>query len=308
MHYSTASDAEMDHIVELLHSDLDDTLKLSAPILWDQAANSCFKDTAMGYDCSAFHRIWQYRILWGLTNSMRPDSKFFISGLREIAQHGGKNDVLISASADYTMLAHILRAYKEEKSQPSVTILDRCLTPININRWYAEREGITINSIHNDLLDVDTDSRFDAICTHHFLVWFTLEQQYQVIKIWYELLKPGGKVITQTRLHEGHKGEIHQYTEQQAQALKEETLVAAIDNMGTHAIDPDEAAEVAYNYVVSGRYYFIDNVEFYREMFEKTGFSIEYMEIAETENKFGDVPSVQIPGSNGRLQIIARRL
>lgn len=301
------SDPETDNIIEQLHADLDESIKLSAPILWEQASGTCFKDIDMDVDCSAYHRIWQYRILWGLSNSMRPDSAFFINGLRDMASNYDFNKILISGSADYAMLAHIFWAYRTEGTQPAVTILDRCATSIMINKWYAMRAQREINSIHENLLEHIPKEKFDAILTHNFFYNFSEDIQYQVIKKWHGLLRTGGKIITQTRLRSGQSGTMHSYTEQQSCKLRDETRLAAVEHAEEHNMNPDDVASVAYEYAIRRHSYHSDNMEIYRDLFTKAGFQIEYMRIGTNNKKTGDRPSGPLSGSNGRLHIIARK-
>lgn len=43
--------------------------------------------------------------------------------------------MLISGTADYSMLAHLLQAYRNVEAAVHVTVLDRCETPLYLCRW-----------------------------------------------------------------------------------------------------------------------------------------------------------------------------
>ena len=45
----------------------------------------------------------------------------------------GRRRVLICGSADYGMLAQLLHAYRLEKVEPEVVMIDRCLTAVRVN-------------------------------------------------------------------------------------------------------------------------------------------------------------------------------
>ena len=53
----------------------------------------------------------------------------------------GPRRVLISGAADYSILAYVLWACRENGLDAEVTVLDRCDTPLLLNTWYAEQGG-----------------------------------------------------------------------------------------------------------------------------------------------------------------------
>src|SRR3546814_2715406 len=46
------------------------------------------------------------------------------------------------------------------------------------------------------VLDYDGGARFDVVCTHCFLGYFTPEQRPALMAKWFSLLRPGGRVLT----------------------------------------------------------------------------------------------------------------
>src|SRR3546814_11783469 len=48
------------------------------------------------------------------------------------------------------------------------------------------------------VLDYDGGARFDVVCTHCFLGYFTPEQRPALMAKWFSLLRPGGRVLTVT--------------------------------------------------------------------------------------------------------------
>ncbi|HKX39391.1 MAG TPA: class I SAM-dependent methyltransferase [Burkholderiales bacterium] len=87
--------------------------------------------------------------------------------------------------------------------EASVTVLDRCATPLALNRWYARRQEIRIATKCTDILDYRPRRRFDVICTHSFLGQFPPRRRARLIAHWYEMLEPGGLVLTINRLRPG---------------------------------------------------------------------------------------------------------
>jgi len=291
-----------------LHADLDEALKSSAPLLWEQAERTCNPDNYAYQNCMAYHRIWQYLVLWKLSTSMRPDSEFILDTIRGFAHSGEFRKILISGTADYSLLAHVLQAFSPEKISPVVTVLDRCLTSLQINKWYADRSGVNIILQQGDIFDYENESKFDAICTHSFLIWFSLEHQYQLIKKWHALLKPGGKVLTTLRLRSGPANVPTGYTEQDAHELRRRTMDEALArNLSGSNYNADLMGNVAYQYAKGRKRYVVDNENVYQEMFEKAGFVIEQMNLIVSPDPQLDRPSGPASGNNGRLQIVATR-
>src|SRR5262249_42959644 len=78
--------------------------------------------------------------------------------------------VLISAAADYGMLATLHHAIETAQADPTVVIYDICRTPLRACEWYADRIGLTVKTVRGDLLlDPVPDAPFDLIITDEFL-------------------------------------------------------------------------------------------------------------------------------------------
>jgi len=297
----------LDDIVDQLHAGLDEAMCISAPLQWDWAVENCSPSRKYHYDCTHYHRLWQYLLLWGLTTSMRPDSGFIIDKLRGMATGNERNHILISGSADYALLAHVLQAYKSVNAEADLTVVDRCASPLNSNLWYAGREGCRINTIQEDILEYQSSGRFDGICTHSFLIWFPLEEQYRLICKWHDLLKPGGRILTSLRLRAGEPGSIHRYTETEARQLQERVRLAALEHIDEHKRHPEEFGAAAYEYAMQRKRYTVNDRAVYRDMFEKAGFVLESMDLRVEPDRGADRPSGPAGGDLGRLHIAARR-
>jgi len=305
---TTVSRSDISVLARQLHTELDEALKSSAPLLWEQAERTCNPDNYAYQNCTAYHRIWQYLVMWKLSTSMRPDSEFILDTVRSFAHSGDVRKVLISGTADYSLLAHVLQAFRSEENSPVVTVLDRCLTSLQINKWYADRYGVNIMLQQGDIFDYENESKYDAICTHSFLIWFSLEQQFQLIKKWQTLLTPGGRVLTTLRLRSGPANVPLGYSEQDALDLRLRTRDEALTrNLSGSNYNADLMGDVAYQYAKGRKRYVVDNLDVYQEMFEKAGFKIEQMNLIASADPQLDRPSGPASGNNGRLQIVARR-
>jgi hypothetical protein len=148
-------------------------------------------------DCAWFHGLWQELRLRGLNTTPEHHAAFF---RRWIRRAGRAPSILISGTADYSLLAQIRPALQRGAR---ITVLDRCATPLELNRWYARRQGIRIATKRIDILDYRPRRRFDVICTHSFLGQFPPRRRARLIAHWYAMLEPGGLVLTINRLRPG---------------------------------------------------------------------------------------------------------
>src|SRR5690606_33228395 len=102
--------------------------------------------------------------------------------------------VLIAGSADYSILAQLLAIDRHGAAR--ITVTDHCETPLFLCRWYAERQGAAIETTVSDAVAFAADEPFDLICAHSFLSYFAPQRRPALMARWYDLLRPGGRVVT----------------------------------------------------------------------------------------------------------------
>lgn len=163
--------------------------------------------TNQNSSCEWYHSSWQYLRLLGLVSTPDWHSEFYSRALSN-AFNSGARDVLISGLADYAILDQVVKAIPPKLLKDIIiSVLDICWTPIEIcrwyDRWYEEESETHINLRYNqrDAIHTDyNDNTFDLITTDAFLTRFIKEEREKLIKEWYRILKPSGKIITTARL------------------------------------------------------------------------------------------------------------
>jgi hypothetical protein len=115
--------------------------------------------------------------------------------------------ILISGASDFGICEVVRAALPGELSAAALTVVDRCNTPLLINRWYAEQVGVGIETIQADILEFTPPAPYDVICAHAFIDQLPSAQWRQLVGCWRDLLRPGGMVITLNRLQPGSRGE-----------------------------------------------------------------------------------------------------
>jgi SAM-dependent methyltransferase len=254
----------------------DEPLGLSAPLAWRLAAELCREDPATGERCTSYHGLWQVLRIMKLIEPVQSHAPFFHRAVAAVQGDRRAPRILVSGAADYSMLAHVLAAFRSRGVEPAVTVLDLCETPLALNRWYAERAAFRLETTRDDVLDYRADGPFDAICTHAFLGRFSPEQRLTLLAKWRSLLRPGGAVITVTPVRPGSSGELVGFAPEQVRMLRETVLRAAEGLRETLQIEPLDLARAAEVYAGRHRVYPVRSHEALRELFERSGFRVDH--------------------------------
>lgn len=183
-----------------LADDLAEPLVESAPLQFKTAKERCPHGTA----CEAYHAVWQYLRLSGLARSVRADGSLYVAAAEELARAGRLNRVLIVGSADYSMLAHLAYGARRGGANPRFDVVDRCVTPLHLNEWYAARNGLQVHTVQSEMLQFVGDGEFDLICSHSFIHWIPVAHRDRLFMTWQRQLAADGRVCFSTRVWDTH--------------------------------------------------------------------------------------------------------
>jgi len=189
-----------------------DLLIESAPLMESWSARECSSKDAGGMEewakdhgpaaleqqisCDWYHGTWQYLRLLNMV-ATPPWYEFYHEALCGVLQAHPHARVLISAAADYGMLATLHEAADAVQAQPRIVVYDICRTPLRSCQWYAERHGFEIECRCANLLTCHIPpASFDLIVTDEFLTVIKSTDKPQIVKRWRELLVPGGALVT----------------------------------------------------------------------------------------------------------------
>jgi SAM-dependent methyltransferase len=151
-------------------------------------------------DCGALHGIWPLLRRLGLAAEPSRHDAFYRSALGAIAAAGDASRVLVAGSADWGMLELIADVYHTHGAWLDATVVDRCPTPALLNAWYGTELGLAVRTGASDLIRYAADAPFDVICTHSLLGYPAQAERGELVANWRRLLRPGGAVVTVTRL------------------------------------------------------------------------------------------------------------
>jgi len=286
---------------------VDEPLQLSAPLAWRVAPQLCRNDPATGESCAWNHGFWQMLRIMGLITTPVHHRKFF-AGALVAAAGGARPRILISGTADYSMLAHLLAAYRAAGVAPEVTVADLCETPLHLNRWYAGRLGVAIESACCNVLEYESARPYDVICTHSFLGQFAPSQRQQLIGRWRELLRPGGTLLTVNRLRPQGGDAWVGFNLEQRTAFRKSVLAKARALRGIIEITRDQIAQCADEYARRQGAYPVHSREELAELFAQGGLPIEKLTVAAVAGHArARITGPTTPGSAEYACVIARR-
>jgi SAM-dependent methyltransferase len=255
---------------------IDEPLELSAPLARQLASRLCRKNPETGESCEWDHGFWQYLRILGLVATPKRHADFYREAFEQLIDSSSRPRILISGATDYGMLALVLAAFRGRGIEPQVTVVDACETPLALNRWFAERESVEIQTHCSDMLSYTSDVPFDLICTHAFFSYFSPPQRPALLANWHTLLRPGRAVVIVAPIRPGAaKFEPIGPTPAQVKAFCAVALKRATEMRSVLDIEPEEALRGAQRTASKRRGYPITSIEEIRSLFEQAGFTMQ---------------------------------
>jgi len=286
----------------------EEPLAESAPLAWAEAPRRCVPDPETGDTCFWYHRVWQYLRLLGIISSTRTNTDFLVGTFRKYARTGHYPRALVSATADYSMLAHLRCAYVAESALLDATVIDRCETALSLNRWYASRYEFPVTTARTNILDYQSERRFDLVCTHNFLSRFDLDSRRRLVARWHALLRPDGIVLTTQRVQPNQAAAHNVIAEDEAQELSRRAAAAARAYPQRLDVDPEELAIAVYEFAIRKRSYPIRTMREIVDLFEVQGFDVELAdEGGGAAERARDRPTRKHGAGSYRMRVVARR-
>lgn len=276
----------------------EEPLKESAPLAHAFAPDGCGTDPLSGSSCAWYHGTWQYLRILGIGAAPGAQGKQLADTLRQLASTGAFSRILLSGSADYSLLAHILWAYDLENTEVEPTVVDLCKTPLYLCEWYGKRYSRPVNTVVSNILDFASTEPFDLVCTHAFMGYFTPELRKKLLHKWYSLLRPGGRVITIQRIRPDTHHDVVRFTPEEKATFRHKVESEALANQDSLDIDAGKLAAAAGIYAEQFFTYPIKSREELVSLFTAAGFEFRQLEFgpAETQHQT-TISGPTIPGT-----------
>jgi hypothetical protein len=195
-------------------------LRESAPLAFTTAMAHCPRDSA----CQVYHALWQYLRLAELVRSVRVDGPIYAAVAERMARAGQLRRVLITATADYSMLAHLAYGARRAGAEVEFSIIDQCATALHLNAWYAGRNGLDVRTIQADVLEYEGRSEYDLICTHSLLTLLPPANRGRLFGQWRTWLAKEGRVCFSNRVWNHHLHLTQREIDQRSAAMAERAV------------------------------------------------------------------------------------
>ena len=259
--------------------DLEEPMITTAPIVYELAPVLCQGDHVSPNDCSWYHSIWQYLRIFNMVSTPTWHSEFYLNSFLELSKKENFNNILISGTADYSLLAHVLWAYRSLPHPPNISVVDLCETPLFLCKWYAKSVGCIVNTHATDIFTFDQDKPFDLITSDAFITRFSPENRKNVLQKWKNLLRTGGKIITTVRIETISDGDHVGSSAQEADLFRNKAKQEARKWKGFlgHAIE--DIVNSAQRYAERMVSYSVTSTNEAEKLFTNSGFTIEKIDI-----------------------------
>jgi SAM-dependent methyltransferase len=143
-------------------------------------------------ECRNQHALWTYLRLTRASTGVEKRESQLEAQLSAIVDSGAR-DILIAGCQDTGLLALVARA--TFRHRPKIIVLDICETPLELCRRFARQWSLPIETVRQDLVDIDYRSQFDLVLMHGTLNFVHRHRQPRVMDRLREALRAGGKLV-----------------------------------------------------------------------------------------------------------------
>jgi hypothetical protein len=265
---------------------LEEPMVTTAPLLQTLAPVLCRGDHVSPDNCAWYHGVWQYLRIFDMVSTPTWHADFYAEELGKLAATGNHQNVLISGTADYSMLAHVFWAYRSAKLPPDVSVMDLCETPLFLCKWYAKLVGQRVSTIAADILSYHHQPSADVVTTDAFLTRFSPAVRPEILAKWKDWLRPGGMLVTTARIEQGLTSVNVVSSAEQVAAFRSRAVQHARHWQGFLGLAVDELANQAERYAREMTSYSFGSMNELIGLLEGGGFAVERLDEAETPGEF----------------------
>ena len=158
-------------------------------------------------DCKNFHSLWPYLRL-AKASGGDVEEPLIVSTLKQLLAKGDRT-ILVAGCADTGLLAVVARA---AAPGTKITLLDRCMTPLELCHRFAQSRSLSIETIHCDLMNFCAHSCYDVVFAHALLQFILSEFRIDVVSRIRQSLRPNGRLLIAFRTSSHIEGALlHEY-------------------------------------------------------------------------------------------------
>jgi SAM-dependent methyltransferase len=167
-------------------------LSLYTERLGDLAAQAYELSGRLCGSCRDLHALWPYIRLSRSSTGLEDEGSRLELALRTLIA-GGLRRVLIAGSADTGLLALVARAGADHGV--NIVVLDICESPLELCRRLASQWSMQIETLRQDLLELDVQQQFDLVLVHGTLHFIAANGRLDVLTRIQHALRPDGRLV-----------------------------------------------------------------------------------------------------------------
>lgn len=257
------------------------------------------------FDCSWYHGNWHLLKALGVVSTSAVHEQS-INKLLKLAVAGMTAPrILLTGSTDETLvrLAHdacLVPGIKEK-----LHAVDICATPLAFMQAYAKENNIELTTYHSDILEFETENKFDIILTHAFMGYFDDIKRPLLMKKWHQLLADQGKIVTIQRVRPTDSPSRVTFTPQQSSQFVT-TAIEAAKNASFNASEQDTVKMAATEFTKKFVSHAITSKTALESLFIHADMAFHFLEYHKLEKK-GELSGPSVPSNAEFAHIIAEK-
>ena len=295
-----------------MNLDIQDLLIESCKKMEEYAKDCTIDFVSSDRSCDWYHSSWQYLRAVDCVSAPQWHIKFYVKAIKERIKRGRIPKILISGTADYSLLHIIVSELIDSNVGAIIDVLDLCKTPLKICEWYvrklqsagynnvvwvknknqfshtSSRNQIFIHAVKSDITKFNAKSvherewEYDVICTDAFLTRFDHKEAGSILEKWASLLAQDGVVITTVRIYENEaetkqsvalvSNNIHKFCNKVLSQYKDPSFKNARERLN---IEVEDLRFKAFRYIERMKSNSLGTRDDIRALFENCGFELK---------------------------------
>src|SRR5262245_58802945 len=177
-------------------------------------------------DCKNFHSLWPYLRLAKASGGDVEEPLIGLT-LKQLLAKGDRS-ILVAGCADTGLLAVVARA---AAPGTKITLLDRCMTPLELCQRFAQSRSLSIETTHCDLMNFSAHSCYDVVFAHALLQFIPSESRIDVVSRIRRSLRPNGRLLIAFRTSAHIEGALlHEYQDSYRKNIVEQLESSKVES------------------------------------------------------------------------------
>jgi len=257
--------------------------------------------------CSWYHGNWHLLKELDIVSTSAVHEKSIIKLLEIALKDLTHPRILLTGSTDETLVRIVNNTCKTLGLNFDLVAVDICATPLAFMQNYATDKHIKLTTCCADILNFETEQKFDIVLTHAFMGYFDKTQRPLLINKWRHLLKDQGSILTIQRIRPAESPERVTFTKQQSIQFINGAIDAAkktqhLNNHNNIETIKQAANDFSKNFVS----YAITSRNELQKLFTQAGLSFDFLEYHNLQKK-GKLSGPSVPSNAEFAHIIAKK-